>query len=49
MPSKTISLNKECSKDHPYKNIRTTVLSKLDAKPVFEYSNKPMAFCGKKS
>ena len=21
MPSKTISLNKECSKDHPYKNI----------------------------
>ena len=48
MPSKTISLKKEYSKDHPYKNIRTTVLSKLDAKLVFEYSNKPMAFYGKK-
>lgn len=48
MPSKTISLKKDYSKDHPYKNIRTTVLSKLDAKPIFEYSNKPMAFYGKK-
>lgn len=48
MPSKTISLSKQYSKDHPYKNIRTTVLSNLDAKLVFEYSNKPMAFYGNK-
>lgn len=48
MPSKTISLCKQYSKDHPYKNIRTTILSKLDAKLVYEYSNKPMAFYGKK-
>ena len=48
MPSKTISLKKNYSKDHPYKNIRTTVLSKLDARVVLEYSNKPMAFYGKK-
>ncbi len=48
MPPKGTNLANTLSKSNTYANIRTAVLDGLDAKLVIQYSNKELAFYGKK-
>ena len=48
MPPKGTTLVDKLSKSNTYANIRTTVLDGLNAKLVIQYSNKELAFYGKK-
>lgn len=48
MPAKTVSISATRDVSHPYINIRTTVLDGLDARLVIDYSNKPLAYHGKR-
>jgi tRNA1(Val) A37 N6-methylase TrmN6 len=43
---KGLSVSTELDKKHPYKNIKTCILNKLDPKLVINYSNKPCSFSG---
>lgn len=48
MPSSKANISKTKDKEHPYVNIRTSILSGLNPKLVIDYSNTELAFCGKK-
>ena len=48
MPSTTATISKIKNKEHPYENIRTCILSGLNPKLVVDYSNKELAFAGKR-
>lgn len=48
MPSSSVSVSSTSRETHPYQNIRTTVLDGLDVRLVIEYSDKPLAFYGKR-
>jgi len=43
---KGLSVSTELDKKHPYKNIKTCILNKLDPELVINYSNKPCSFSG---
>lgn len=48
MPSTTATISKTKDKEHPYENIRTSILSGLNPKLVIDYSNKELAFAGQR-
>jgi len=48
MPPKGVSISDNYDNKHVYKNIRTVILNGLNPQLVIEYSDKPLAFYGKK-
>jgi len=48
MPPKAVSIAAKRDAVHVHPNIRTTVLDGLDARLIIEYSDKPLAFQGKR-
>jgi tRNA1(Val) A37 N6-methylase TrmN6 len=49
LPSKSVTLSESSTKDYPYINIKTCIIkNKIHPELVFEYSNKPCPYYGKK-
>jgi len=48
MPPKAVSISKTRNQVHQYQNIRTAILDGLDTRLVVDYSDKPLAYYGKR-